>query len=40
MAEIGDPIRVIEITPSEDPVPMVVPETFPAPVEVPDEVSA
>lgn len=35
--ELGDPVRVIEVTPAEEPVPVFPPEETPAeePVEVP-----
>jgi len=35
--EIGEPEKVIEILPREDPIPRETPATTPAPVEVPVE---
>ena len=44
MADLGEPVRVIEVDPVELPIPLEVPEQFPAeapeptdPVEVPTE---
>lgn len=38
--ELGDPIRVIEVKPFEEPVPSTAPVQAPEPVEVPEEVPA
>jgi hypothetical protein len=42
MAELGDPVRVIEVEPIRNPVPERDPDPFeaPDPVEVPEEVPA
>lgn len=40
MAEIGDPLRVIEVQPLELPVPSTEPAFAPAPLEEPVEVPA
>jgi hypothetical protein len=42
MAELGDPVRVIEVEPIHNPVPAREPDPFevPDPVEVPEQVPA